>query len=152
MNMLNSLLLAVNNFLLAVDTPEITEAKAQAKNIIDSIASIVTWAAVTGVALVLSFIWVSYLFSDKDASSLEKAKKRSVGTIIALAIICVIVFVIDHHLFLNGEGFFEINYGLITKDNWWLLLAVIGGSVPVYIGFEFIANFINKQIHKEKRV
>lgn len=88
MNMLNSLLLAVNNFLLAVDTPEITEAKAQAKNIIDSIASIVTWAAVTGVALVLSFIWVSYLFSDKDASSLEKAKKRSVGTIIALAIIC----------------------------------------------------------------
>lgn len=75
------------NMLLAVDTPEVTEAKAQAKNIIDSVLGIVSWAAVTGVALVLSIIWVGYLFSDKDATALEKAKKRTVGTVFALAIV-----------------------------------------------------------------
>lgn len=75
------------SMLLAVDTPEVTEAKAQAKNIIDSVLGIVSWVAVTGVALVLSIIWVAYLFSDKDATALEKAKKRTVGTVIALAIV-----------------------------------------------------------------
>jgi len=75
------------NMLLAVDTPEVTEAKAQAKNIIDSVLGIVSWVAVTGVALVLSIIWVGYLFSDKDATALEKAKKRTVGTVFALAIV-----------------------------------------------------------------
>ncbi len=83
----SSLLMAGMNMLLAVDTPEVTEAKAQAKNIIDSVLGIVSWVAVTGVALVLSIVWVGYLFSDKDATALEKAKKRTVGTVIALAIV-----------------------------------------------------------------
>lgn len=84
---LNNLLMAGMNMLLAVDTPEVTEAKAQAKNIIDSVLGIVSWVAVTGVALVLSIVWVGYLFSDKDATALEKAKKRTVGTVFALAIV-----------------------------------------------------------------
>ena len=83
---MNSFLL-VMNMLLAVDTPEVTEAKAQAKNIIDQITGIVSWVAVTGVALALSIIWVSYLFSDKDATALEKAKKKTVGTVLALAVV-----------------------------------------------------------------
>lgn len=83
----STLLSAGMSMLLAVDTPEITEAKAQAKNIIDSVLGIVSWVAVTGVALVLAIVWVGYLFSDKDATSLEKAKKRTVGTVIALAIV-----------------------------------------------------------------
>lgn len=84
---MNKLLLAMNSFLLAVDTPEVTEAKARAKAVIDQITGIVSWVAVTGVALVLSIIWVAYLFSDKDATALEKAKKRTVGTVIALAVV-----------------------------------------------------------------
>lgn len=84
---MNKLLLAINSFLLAVDTPEVTEAKARAKAVIDQITGIVSWVAVTGVALVLSIIWVAYLFSDKDATALEKAKKRTVGTVIALAVV-----------------------------------------------------------------
>lgn len=84
---MNNLLLAMNSFLLAVDTPEVTEAKARAKAVIDQITGIVSWVAVTGVALVLSIIWVAYLFSDKDATALEKAKKRTVGTVIALAVV-----------------------------------------------------------------
>lgn len=82
-----SLLMAGMSFLLAVDTPEVTEAKAQAKNIIDQVTSIVSWVAVTGVALVLAIVWVGYLFSDKDATALEKAKKRTWGTVLALAIV-----------------------------------------------------------------
>lgn len=84
---MNNLLLAMSSFLLAVDTPEVTEAKARAKAVIDQITGIVSWVAVTGVALVLSIIWVAYLFSDKDATALEKAKKRTVGTVIALAVV-----------------------------------------------------------------
>lgn|SRR5699024_303388 len=82
-----TLLNAGLGLLLAVDTPEITEAKAQAQQIIDSAVGILSWVAVTGVALVLSVVWIGYLFSEKDATSLEKAKKRTIGTIIALAII-----------------------------------------------------------------
>ncbi len=84
---MTKLLLAMQSFLLAVDTPEVTEAKAQAKNIIDSVLGIVSWVAVTGVALVLSIVWVGYLFSDKDATNLEKAKKKTVGTVVALAVV-----------------------------------------------------------------
>lgn len=84
---MNKLLLAMNSFLLAVDTPEVSEAKARAKAVIDQITGIVSWVAVTGAALVLSIIWAAYLFSDKDATALEKAKKRTVGTVIALAVV-----------------------------------------------------------------
>lgn len=87
MSALTLLAVSLQNMLRAVDTPEITEAKAQAKQIFDQILGIVSWVAVTGVALVLSVVWVGYLFSDKDAQSLEKAKKRTVGTVIALAIV-----------------------------------------------------------------
>jgi len=80
-------LAAMTHFLAAVDTPEVTEAKAQVKKVVEQIQGIISWAAITGAAVVLAIIWVGYLFSDKDATQLAQAKKRSVGTGIAVAIV-----------------------------------------------------------------
>ena len=80
-----------------------------------------------------------------------------VALFIALIIIGVIFYAIDVFVFypnLNGTGFFQIDYHLITSTNWWILALVFALSIPLYMGLETISvRFYDYVVvpHKEKR-
>lgn len=60
---------------------------------------------------------------------------------IALLIIASIFFVIDIFVFfpnLKGTGFFQIQYDLITVNNWWIFLLLTLITIPIYMGIETI--------------
>lgn len=70
-------------------------------------------------------------------------KYRLILSIAILSLICIF-FVIDSCLLSNS--FFEINYSLITSNNWWLLLVVLLIALPTY----FLIDFIAKKILRKK--
>lgn len=74
--------------------------------------------------------------------------------VIALVIIGAIFFSIDIFVFypnLNGTGFFQIDYRLLTENNWWLYLIVALSTIPVYMGIETIAVRFYDNIIKPRR-
>lgn len=77
----------------------------------------------------------------------------------AVLIIGAILFVIDRYTIYphlpNHTGFFNVDYSLITVNNWWLLLTVILVTIPLYMGTETLfVRFYDKRIKEnhEKRM
>jgi len=70
-------------------------------------------------------------------------KYRLVLSIAILSLICIF-FIIDSCLLSNS--FFNINYSLITSNNWWLLVTVLLIALPTY----FLIDFIAKKILRKK--
>ena len=86
-----------------------------------------------------------------------------VALFISLIIIGTIFFAIDRFVlypnlispnFPDGTGFFQIDYRLITTNNWWLFVAVVAAIIPAYMGIETISvRFYDYVVvpHREKR-
>ena len=76
-----------------------------------------------------------------------------VATFIAVTIIGAVLIIIDRFSLypnLNGTGFFHIDYFTINGNNWWLLLAIIGASIPLYVGIETIFSRLYEHKIKSK--
>ena len=76
-----------------------------------------------------------------------------VATFIAVSIIGVVLVVIDRFSLypnLEGKGFFQIDYFTINGNNWWLLLAIIGAAIPLYVGIETIFSRLYEHKIKSK--
>ena len=77
----------------------------------------------------------------------------------AVLIIGAIFFVIDRysiypHL-INHTGFFNVDYSLITVNNWWIMAIVIAVTIPLYMGVETLfVRLYDKRIKEnfEKRM
>ena len=103
------------------------------------------------VMAVLTFSVASYVILFRICMPFDIYRVALFG---AVLVIGTIFFVIDRYSIypnlINHTGFFNIDYSLITANNWWLLLVIILGTIPLYMGIETISvRFYDKRI-KEK--
>ena len=86
--------------------------------------------------------------------------KYRLGLVIAILCIFAIMIIIDkfviydNSLIKTGDSrsIFTIEYDLVSKDNWWILLLVCLLSIPTLFLFEFIANAsVNRLAEKNER-
>ena len=73
----------------------------------------------------------------------------------ALSIIGSILFIIDLFAIypnIDGTGFFKINYGLISPENWWILLIITISAIPLYMGIETISVKLYDSIRNRRKV
>ena len=87
---------------------------------------------------VLTFSFFSFVILFRVCMPIDIYRGALLAAVITIA---SIFFVIDIFVFypnLKGTGFFNINYELITVNNWWLFVALSLGAIPVYMGLETI--------------
>lgn len=112
--------------------------------------SVINFETATTMA-VLTFSFFSYVILFRVCMPFDIYR---IALLIGLIIIGAIFFTIDIFVFypnLNGSGFFQINYGLLTTGNWWILLTIALLSIPIYMGLETISVRFYDYVIKPKR-
>ena len=104
---------------------------------------------------VLTFSFFSFVILFRVCMPIDIYRGALLAAVIMIA---SIFFVIDIFVFypnLNGTGFFNINYKLITANNWWIFVVLSLIAIPVYMGLETVfVRFYDKIIkpRKERRL
>ena len=99
---------------------------------------------------VLTFSFFSFVILFRVCMPIDIYRGALLSAVIMIA---MIVFAIDIFVFypnLNGSGFFNINYKLLTTKNWWIFVTMSLVSIPAYMGLETIFVRIYDKLIKPK--